>query len=580
MDEKVLNLLEEAQRQGEIKTAYVRLGMIVFMVLILFMVLAMDILETHKAIIAAIIAIGLNVFISVLAIKMSREGMAYKWIRWITTTLDVSLVSIVLGIMAIGSGNIELLMNSLVPPLYYIIIALSVIRRSSRIVLFCGIITTLQYGAFLIYGYTLGLFSNYENTVASSVVQQVFFMEDDAIGMALIPTVVAVMLAIYTKTIERQLLEQAQGKIQLKNLQESFFNQITHTNKALGNSNNNIHQAVLEATSSMNDLSQSVDEVEKSSINQLTAMQNTSNTITELFKSINEINQATENQVSLMEQSSSAIRQMTASIQSTSEVTHQAVEISKRLESIAKKGSKSVENTITSIQEIEEASAHITEFVELISGIAEQTDLLAMNAAIEAAHAGDAGRGFNVVADEIRKLAESSTNSANEIVGVINSIMQMIFNSVLLSQESGDGLKQILMDVNNTSSINKEIASAMLEQQKSSQEILNSMVELMSISNQVRDISKNQSKISIEIENTIKEQQAWANSIASISKNQAQKSNRLNSTIENLQGVLINNNKMMESFNRVLIDFENIEVDGKNKKDEIIEEVKSIVPTS
>ncbi len=142
------------------------------------------------------------------------------------------------------------------------------------------------------------------------------------------------------------------------------------------------------------------------------------------------------------------------------------------------------------IELITERSVTLLEANKVISAIASQTNLLAMNAAIEAAHAGDTGRGFSVVADEIRKLAETSAEQSKTIRSEINLVQQAISEVVAASKESENAFSRVSERIAQTDSIVREVQHAMLEQREGSGQILSALKGMNEITLQVQTSSR------------------------------------------------------------------------------------------
>jgi methyl-accepting chemotaxis protein len=177
-----------------------------------------------------------------------------------------------------------------------------------------------------------------------------------------------------------------------------------------------------------------------------------------------DLSQRTEEQVSSLEELSAAIRQMSATVKQNSQNAVLASEIAAATHQAAQGGGDVANSATSAMGKIEESSRHISDIIGLIDEIAFQTNLLALNAAVEAARAGDAGRGFTVVAQEVRALAQRSAQASKDIKGLIAASSQQVKQGVDLVTKAGTALGEIVKSIKNVANIVAEIAQASQEQ--------------------------------------------------------------------------------------------------------------------
>ena len=241
-----------------------------------------------------------------------------------------------------------------------------------------------------------------------------------------------------------------------------------------------------ETAAAVNEIAANTQNIKGRVMNQSSSVTQTNATMEQVTVNINTLNGHVEKQSLAVSQSSAAIEEMIANIQSVTNTLAKNAENVKELDDASEVGRVGLNGVASDIQEIARESESLLEINSVMQNIASQTNLLSMNAAIEAAHAGDSGRGFAVVADEIRKLAESSSAQSKTISGVLKKIK----GSIDKITKSTDNVLHKFEAINSSVKIVTEqeniIFNAMEEQAHGSKQVLHAIGEVSDITSQVK----------------------------------------------------------------------------------------------
>ena len=241
-----------------------------------------------------------------------------------------------------------------------------------------------------------------------------------------------------------------------------------------------------ETASAVRQINTNIEGVKKQALTQAASVTETAATVEEIIRTIKRLNSSIENQAASVAQSSSAVEQMVANITSITHTLDTTNEVIKNLATATADGKETITGSTAVTQKISEESGSLLEASNVIQHIASQTNLLAMNAAIEAAHAGEAGKGFAVVADEIRKLAEESSAQGKTITATLKILSGEIDSLSLSSKTAGEKFNAIFTLSEQVKDMSNRLMEAMREQENGSREVLEAIKTINTVTTEVQ----------------------------------------------------------------------------------------------
>ncbi|QSH91717.1 methyl-accepting chemotaxis protein [Treponema medium] len=286
------------------------------------------------------------------------------------------------------------------------------------------------------------------------------------------------------------------GKDELADLSTYFNQTLERMGKAIRqvgvNSNtmeeigNELSTNMIETAGAVNEISANIDGVKQQVLTQAASVTETAATIEEIVRTIKQLNISIETQAASVAQSSSSVEEMVANIASIGQTLGKTDEVVRSLTTATGDGKATLVTSNTVTQKIAEESGSLMDASSVIQHIASQTNLLAMNAAIEAAHAGEAGKGFAVVADEIRKLAEDSATQGKAITATLKTLSGEIETLSSSSKTVEEKFNTIFILAEQVKEMSARLTESMREQEKGGREVLEAIKNINTVTEEVQ----------------------------------------------------------------------------------------------
>ena len=333
---------------------------------------------------------------------------------------------------------------------------------------------------------------------------------------------------------------------------------ITDQTGSLSRTGDDLAASMNETAAAVHEITANVQNMKTQVVNQAGEVNAASGAIDRIIGGLEKLNKHIETQSESVSQSSSAIEEMLANIRAVTDTLVKNSENIKSLGESSESGQKGLQDVSRDIQEVARESEGLLEINSVMQNIASQTNLLAMNAAIEAAHAGESGKGFAVVADEIRKLAESSSEQSKTISNVLKKIKVSIDTITKSTGIVLERFEAIAREVEIVSGQESNIRSAMEEQETGSRQILEAVGQLNSITGLVKSASADMAAESKEVITQSGSLKQITSEVAGGMDEMAIGADQINTAVNEVNGISIKNKdnigKLMEEIGKFKVE--------------------------